>query len=62
MIKGCSGINIEVLADLPYGRGIAPLFDESSNKIEDLSLSGCQLHYSPLNPDSKLDPFSIWII
>jgi len=49
MIEGCSGINIEVLADLPYRRGIASLFDKSPNKIEDLSLPGCQLHPSLLH-------------
>ncbi len=59
MIEGCSGINIEMLADLPYRRGIASLFDKSPNKIEDLSLPGCQLHLHPLNPDCKLDPFSV---
>jgi hypothetical protein len=44
MIEGCPGINIEVLADLPYRRGITSLFDKGSDEIEDLSLPGCQFH------------------
>jgi hypothetical protein len=46
MIEGCPGVDIEMLADLPYRRGIASLLDKSSNKIKDLSLPGRQFHDS----------------
>jgi hypothetical protein len=46
VVEGCPGIDIEVLTDLPYRRGIASLFDKCSDEVEDLSLPGCQFHNS----------------
>jgi hypothetical protein len=44
MIEGCPGVDMKMLTDLPYRRGITSLFDKGSDEIEDLSLPGCQLH------------------
>jgi len=54
VVEGCPGIDIEVLADLPYRRGITFLFNKSSDKIEDLFLSGRQFHLSSLNPKHEI--------
>jgi hypothetical protein len=44
VVEDCPGIDMEVLTDLPYRRGIPSLSDKGSDEIEDLSLPGCQFH------------------
>jgi hypothetical protein len=46
VVESCPGIDIEVLTDLPYRRGITSLFDKCFDEVEDLSLPGCQFHSS----------------
>jgi hypothetical protein len=55
VIEGRPGIDIKVFADLPHRRGITSLFDKSSDKVKDLSLSGRQFHRLP--PESELAGF-----
>jgi hypothetical protein len=41
VVEDCPGIDMKVLTDLPYRRGITSLSDKGSDEIEDLSLPGC---------------------
>jgi hypothetical protein len=52
MIEDCSGVDMKVLTDLPYRRGITSLSDKGSDEVEDLSLPGCQLHIHLLMEDT----------
>jgi hypothetical protein len=48
VVEDCPGIDIEVLANLSYRRGIASFFDKCPDEVEYLLLPGCQLQSSPL--------------
>jgi len=44
MIEDRPGVDVELLANFPYRRGIASFFSERFDEIKYLPLSRCQFH------------------